>query len=85
MRPLHSLSKRTMQVIAILFLLVIVASVYLQVLWADWAIKSIFDKDVNNWLILLALFVFEILTPKSLRGLSTIILFLMTLYIWCVL
>jgi hypothetical protein len=56
--------------------------VWFQVWWADWVVQSIFHKDYNNWIILLTLFVFEVLTPDKLRGLSSIILFLLTLYIW---
>lgn len=84
MRSIRSLSRGTLQVIAVCLVGVIIASVYLQVLWADWVVRTLFHKDYNNWTVLLALFILELLTPKPLRGLSTIILLLMTLYIWCV-
>lgn len=61
---------------------VIVFATYLQVLWADWAIHKIFAKDFNNFKIFACMCVVEILTPKSLQGLTTIILILMTLYIF---
>jgi hypothetical protein len=59
--------------------------VWFQVWWADWVVQTLFHKDYNNWIILLGLFVFELLTPNKLSGLSSIILFLSTLYIWLVL
>lgn len=74
-----------MKILVILFGVIIAVSVYLQVLWADWVVRTLLDKDYNNWAILLALFVFEAFTPRVLRGLSTIILILCTLYIWCIL
>jgi hypothetical protein len=74
-----------MKILVILFGVIIAVSVYLQVLWADWVVRTLLDKDYNNWAILLALFVFEAFTPRVLRGLSSIILILCTLYIWCIL
>jgi len=60
----------------------ITAIVWFQVWWADWVVQSLFNKDYNNWLILAVLFVFEILTPERLRGLTSMLLFLSTIYIW---
>ena len=69
--------------IAIPFLIALMtALIWFQVWWADWVVQSLFHKDYNNWLILAVLFVFEILTPDLLRGLTSILLLLSTLYIW---
>lgn len=82
---MKNISKRSAQLLCVLFFAIIVASVYLQVLWADWVVRSLFDKDYNNWALLLAMIVLEMCTPKVLRGLSSIILILCTFYIWCIL
>jgi hypothetical protein len=79
------MSKRNAGILGAIFCAIIVASVFLQVLWADWVVRTLFDKDYNNWAILLAMFIFEMCTPKILRGLSTLILFICTFYIWVIL
>jgi hypothetical protein len=61
---------------------VLILGIYLQVLWADWAITKIFNKDFSNFRIFACMFIVELLTPKALQGLTTIILILMTLYIF---
>lgn len=65
-------------------LLAIVLGIYLQILWTDWAIQRIFNKDFHNLHIFLALFTVELLTPKAIRGITTLILVLMTLYIFLI-
>lgn len=60
----------------------LVAIIWFQVWWADWVVQSLFNKDYNNWLILAVLFALEILTPDRLRGLTSMLLFLSTIYIW---
>lgn len=62
--------------------MVLVLGVYLQVLWADWAVQRIFNKDFHGFKIFLTLFVIESLAPKAIKGITTIILILMTLYIF---
>jgi len=85
--PIHicimDTSRKVMIAIAIPFVFALLAAIiWFQVWWADWVIQTLFNKDYNNWLILLTLFAFEILTPRCLSGLSSILLFLATLYIW---
>jgi len=65
-----------------IFLLIVFVGFYLQVLWADWAINKIFNKDFHNLKIFVCMCVVEILSPKALQGITTIILILMTLYIF---
>ena len=67
--------------ISLIFAIIIIG-VYLQVLWTDWAITKIFNKDFNDFKIFACICVVEMLAPKSLQGLTTIILILMTLYIF---
>ena len=67
--------------IGILFAL-ICAGVYLQVLWTDWAIREIFKKDINDFLIYVALCVIEAVMPKPMKGITLPILILMTLYVY---
>lgn len=61
---------------------IITLGIYLQVLWADWAIIKIFNKDFHGLQICAALCIVEMLSPKALRGITTIALILMTLYIF---
>lgn len=62
--------------------LVIILGCYLQVLWADWAVQKIFNKDYSGLQIFIALFLIESFSPKAIKGITTIILILMSLYIF---
>ena len=64
------------------FFCIVFAGFALQVLWTDWAIQRIFNKEYAWWQLFAGLFLLELLAPKALQGISWIILFLMTLYIW---
>lgn len=64
------------------FFAIITLGIYLQVLWADWAIIKIFNKDFHNLKICAALCIVEMLSPKALQGITMIVLILMTLYIF---
>lgn len=64
------------------FVLIFAAALtYLQILWADWAIRTIFNRDFHGLQIFAGMLIIELLCPKSLSGLTTILLLLMTLYI----
>ena len=65
-------------------MMLIFVTSWLQVLWADWAIRTIFHKDFNDLAIFASMCFIEIFCPKNLRGLTFIILILMTLYIFLV-
>ena len=56
----------------------------LQVMWADWAIRTIFNRDFHGLQIFAGMLIIELLCPKALSGLTTILLLLMTLYIFLV-
>jgi hypothetical protein len=75
-------SKSTTLLLAVVTFVFISLVIYLQVLWADWAIHKIFNKDFHNLKIFATMCVVEMLSPKALHGISTIILILMTLYIF---
>ena len=64
------------------FFAIVALGIYLQVLWADWAIIKIFNKDFHNLKICVALCIVEMLSPKALQGITMIVLILMTLYIF---
>lgn len=57
-------------------------AIYLQVLWADWAIQRIFSKDFHDLKIFATMCIVEMLSPKALQGITMIVLILMTLYIF---
>lgn len=67
-----------------MFLVVVFLGYYLETLWADWAVQRIFNKDFHNLTIFAALVTLEILAPKALKGISLIVLLLMTFYIFLV-
>ena len=64
------------------FFVVVAVGLYLQVLWADWAINKIFNKDYHNLKIFVVMCIVEMLSPKALQGITMIGLLLMTLYIF---
>jgi hypothetical protein len=64
------------------FFIVLVLCIYLQVLWIDWVIQRIFNKDFSGLNIFLIMFIIEICMPKALHGITTLALILMTLYIF---
>ena len=61
-------------------LLAIVGVAYLEVIWVDWLLNSIFDKDVNRWLILAFLLGITAVMPEKLRGLPIVVLLIGTFY-----
>ena len=75
-------SKSTALLLAVVTFVFMSLVIYLQVLWADWAITKIFNKDFHNLKIFAALCIVEMLSPKALQGITMIILILMTLYIF---
>ena len=55
--------------------------IIVQVYWADWIIKAIFHRDINNWMILISLFTIALFTPKALSGLTVLAMVVSTAYI----
>ena len=77
-KNLFKLSTPVVISIAALFVIGIVA----QVFWADWIIQSIFNKDINNWLVLASLCIIALVTPNALRGIAMMAMVVSTIYIW---
>ena len=71
----------TTTTVAIIALTYIVA-ITLQIFWCDWIIQSIYNKDINNWLLLAILSVIALLTPRSLNGIICFSMMIATAYIW---
>ena len=67
---------------AIGFVSAIVIGIVAQVFWADWIIQTIFNKDINNWLVLASLCIIALVTPNALRGIAIMAMVVSTLYIW---
>jgi hypothetical protein len=61
--------------------LVIVPLAIASVFWADWIIKELFNKDINNWLILIGLCVIDLCIPRALTGLLTLSMIIASMYI----
>lgn len=53
-----------------------------QVFWADWIVKEIYNKDINNWIILGSLLLLALATPKALNGIFFLVMAASTIYIW---
>ena len=64
---------------------IIIGASYLEVLWLDWIIHSILDKDINRWILFAIIALIGIITPKKLVGLPLIVFVLSTIYIWIIL
>ena len=62
--------------IALTILLTIVS-----VFWADWIVKELFNKDINNWLLLVGLCVISLCIPRALSGILTLAMVVASFYI----
>jgi hypothetical protein len=76
------ISKPLAFALIVAFFAIISLGIYLQVVWADWAIQRIFNKDFHDLKIFMTMCIVEMLLPKALQGITMIILILMTLYIF---
>jgi hypothetical protein len=70
-----------MKLLPVTFITLTVVLSIISVFWADWIIKELFDKDINNWLLLGGLIVTSLCIPKSLRGLLTLAMVIASFYI----
>lgn len=61
---------------------IIIITAILEVFWADWIIKNVYNKDINNWSILGVMILLALIMPKSLKALPFTVLLLHTVYIW---
>jgi hypothetical protein len=65
----------------ILIALIVIGTIA-QVFWADWIVKEIYNKDINNWIILGSLLLLALATPKALNGVFFLAMAASTIYIW---
>lgn len=65
----------------ILIALIVIGTIA-QVFWADWIVKEIYNKDINNWIILGSLLLLALATPKALNGVFFLAMVVSTIYIW---
>jgi hypothetical protein len=70
-----------MKLLPITFIALTVVLTAISVFWADWIIRELYDKDINNWLILAGVIVTSLCIPKSLSGLLTLAMVVASFYI----
>ena len=70
-----------MKLLPITFIALTVVLTAISVFWADWIIRELYDKDINNWLILAGVIVTSLCIPKSLSGLLTLAMVIASFYI----
>jgi hypothetical protein len=70
-----------MKLLPITFIALTILLTIVSVFWADWIIKELYDKDINNWLLLGGLIVTSLCIPKSLSGLLTLAMVIASFYI----
>ena len=70
-----------MKLLPITFIALTVVLTAISVFWADWIIKELFAKDINNWILLGGLLVTSLCIPKSLSGLLTLAMVIASFYI----
>jgi hypothetical protein len=70
-----------MKLLPITFIALTVVLTAISVFWADWIIRELYDKDINNWLILAGVIVTSLCIPKSLSGILTLAMVVASFYI----
>ena len=70
-----------MKLTAIAFILLTALLTTVSVFWADWIIRELFNKDINNWLILAGVIVTSLFIPRALSGLLTLVYVVASFYI----
>jgi hypothetical protein len=70
-----------MKLLPITFIALTVVLTAISVFWADWIIRELYDKDINNWLILAGVIVTSLCIPKSLSGILTLEMVVASFYI----
>lgn len=70
-----------MKLTAIAFIALTVVLTAISVFWADWIIRELYTKDINNWLILAGVIVTSLCIPKSLSGILTLAMVIASFYI----
>jgi hypothetical protein len=70
-----------MKLTAIAFILLTALLTAVSVFWADWIIRELFNKDINNWLILAVKLIISLFIPRALSGLLTLVYIVASFYI----
>lgn len=65
-----------------ILIIALIAGCIAPVFWADWIIQSIFNKDINNWVIFGSMLLLGLVTPRALNGVLCLAMVAATLYIW---
>jgi hypothetical protein len=70
-----------MKLLPITFIALTVVLTAISVFWADWIIRELYDKDINNWLILAGVIVTSLCIPRALSGILTLAMVVASFYI----
>jgi hypothetical protein len=70
-----------MKLLPITFIALTVVLTAISVFWADWIIRELYDKDINNWLILAGVIVTSLCIPRALSGILTLAMVIASFYI----
>jgi hypothetical protein len=70
-----------MKLLPITFIALTVVLTTISVFWADWIIRELYDKDINNWLILAGVIVTSLCIPRALSGILTLAMVVASFYI----
>jgi hypothetical protein len=65
----------------IVFVITSILLITVSVFWADWIIKELFAKDINNWLLLGGLLAIGLCIPRALNGILSLSMVIASLYI----
>jgi hypothetical protein len=65
----------------ILFVITSILLITVSVFWADWIVKELFAKDINNWLLLGGLLAISLCIPRALNGILSLSMVIASLYI----
>jgi len=70
-----------MKLLPITFIALTVLLTIISVFWADWIIRELYDKDINNWLILAGVIVTSLCIPRALNGILSLAMVVASFYI----
>ena len=65
----------------IVIVITIILALTVSVFWADWIVKELFVKDINNWLLLGGLLAIGLCIPRALNGILSLSMVIASLYI----
>jgi hypothetical protein len=70
-----------MKLLPITFIALTILLTIVSVFWADWIVKELYDKDINNWLLLGGLLATSLCIPRALSGILTLTMVIASFYI----